>query len=76
MLTWAEIDLGAIAHNLHQIKSRVEPNGASILAVVKDNAYGHGALEVARTAASVPVQMLGVSMVEEAIELRQAGIRL
>jgi alanine racemase len=76
VLTWAEVDLGAISHNLHQIKSRVETNGATILAVVKDNAYGHGAVEVARTAASVPVQMLGVATVEEAVELRQAGTGL
>ena len=76
MLTWAEIDLGAISHNLHQIKNRVEPNGARVLAVVKDNAYGHGAVEVARTAASVPVDMLGVATVEEAVELRRAGIDL
>jgi len=76
MLTWVEVDLGAIAHNLRQIKSKVEPTRAKILAVVKDNAYGHGAVEVARTAAKIPVQMLGVATVEEAIELRQAGIEL
>jgi len=76
MLTWAEIDLGAISHNLREIESRVEPNGAKVLAVVKDNAYGHGAVEVARTAAGVPVHMLGVATVEEAVELRQAGIHL
>ena len=76
MLTWAEIDLDAISYNLHQIKNRVEPNEAKILAVVKDNAYGHGAVEVARTAASIPVHMLGVVTVEEAIELRQAEIDL
>jgi len=76
MLTWVEIDLGAISHNLHQIKNRVEPNGAKVLAVVKDNAYGHGAVEVAQAAAGVPVHMLGVATVEEAVELRQAGIEL
>jgi alanine racemase len=76
MLTWTEINLEAISHNLHQIKNRVEPNGARILAVVKDNAYGHGAVEVARTAAKAPVHMLGVATVEEAVELRRAGIDL
>jgi len=76
MLTWVEVDLDAIAYNLRQIKSKVEPVGAKILAVVKDNAYGHGAVEVARTAAETPVQMLGVATIEEAIELRQAGIEL
>ena len=76
MLTWAEIDLKAISHNLRQIEARVEPRGAGVLAVVKDNAYGHGAVEVARIAAGVPVQMLGVAIVEEALELRRAGIDL
>ena len=76
MLTWAEVDLEAISHNLHQIRNRVERNGARILAVVKDNAYGHGAVEVAQTAVGVPVHMLGVATVEEAVELRKAGIHL
>ncbi len=76
MLTWAEIDLGAISYNLHQIKREVESKGARILAVVKDNAYGHGAVEVSRIAADVPVHTLGVATVEEGVELRQAGIDL
>lgn len=76
MLTWVEVDLSAISFNLRQIKDMVEPKGAKILAVVKDNAYGHGAVEVARVADSIPVHMLGVAGVEEAIELRQAGIKL
>jgi len=76
MLTWVEVDLDAISHNLHQIKNKVEPKGAKILAVVKDNAYGHGAVEVARTGVDVPVHMLGVATVEEAVELRRAGIKL
>ena len=76
MLTWVEVDLGAISYNLNQIKNRVEPYGAKVLAVIKDNAYGHGAVDIARTASKVPVHMLGVATVEEAIELRQAGIDL
>ena len=75
MLTWAEIDLGAVYHNLRRIKDRVGPN-TEVLAVVKDDAYGHGAVEVAKTAADVPVHMLGVAEVEEALELRRAGIDL
>lgn len=75
MLTWAEINLDAISHNLRQIKSLVEPKGAKVLAVVKDNAYGHGALEVARIAESENVSMFGVATVEEAVYLRQAGIK-
>ena len=76
MLTWAEIDVNAISHNLHQIESKVRPAGAGILAVIKDNAYGHGAVEVAKITAGVPVKMLGVAMIEEALELREAGIDL
>lgn len=75
MLTWAEINLDAISHNLRQIKSLVEPKGAKILAVVKDNAYGHGALEVAHIAENENVSMFGVATVEEAIHLRQEGIK-
>ena len=75
MLTWAEINLDAISHNLRQIKSLVEPKGAKVLAVVKDNAYGHGALEVARIAESENVSMFGVATVEEAVYLRQEGIK-
>jgi alanine racemase len=75
MLTWAEIDLSAISHNIRQIKSIVEPEGSSILAVIKDNAYGHGAVEVARVAESENVRMFGVATVEEAMQLRQASIK-
>lgn len=76
MLTWAEIDLSAISHNLRQIRERVASKGAGVMAIIKDNAYGHGAIEVARVAAGIPVQMFGVATVEEAIELRQAGVNL
>jgi alanine racemase len=75
MLTWAEINLDAISHNLRQIKSLVEPKGAKVLAVVKDNAYGHGVLEVAHIAESENVSMFGVATVEEAIHLQRAGIK-
>lgn len=76
MLTWAEIDVQAISHNLQQIRNRVEPKGAEVLAVVKDNAYGHGAVEVAKIASEIPVWMLGVALVDEALELRNVGIDL
>ena len=76
MLTWVEVDLGAISHNLRQIKNRVEPSGAKVLAVIKDNAYGHGAVQVAKVAAAVPIHMLAVATIEEAVELRESGITL
>lgn len=73
-LTWVEVNLNAISHNINQIKSLVEKKGSKLLAVVKDNAYGHGAIEIANLASKIPVYMLGVATLDEAIELRQAGI--
>ncbi len=75
MSTWIEINLKAILYNLSQIKSLVKPKNAKILAVIKDNAYGHGASEVAKAIENENVGMFGVATVEEAIQLRQAGIR-
>ena len=48
-LIWAEVDLGAIAHNVRELRRRTDPK-AKVMAVVKANGYGHGAVEVARTA--------------------------
>jgi alanine racemase len=72
--TVAEIDLDALAHNYHQIRSRVHP-GVKILAVVKDNAYGHGAVGIARELERLGVDLLGVAIADEGIELRDGGIR-
>ncbi len=71
--TYAEIDLGAIAYNLQQIRAKVAPAG--VMAVVKANAYGHGALEVARTALASGATHLAVALVEEGIELRAGGLK-
>jgi Alr-MurF fusion protein len=71
--TWVEIDLSAIANNTRQIQSLVEP-GVSILASLKADAYGHGALKVARTVLHNGASMLGVATVSEAAPLREAGI--
>jgi alanine racemase len=71
--TWAEIDLNALAHNYHVIRQHVGP-GVSVLAAVKANAYGHGAVECARRLEHEGVDWLGVALPEEGIELRQAGI--
>ncbi|MFH1778586.1 MAG: alanine racemase [Candidatus Omnitrophota bacterium] len=73
--TWTEIDLNAIAHNYHAIKSRLS-SGTNILAVVKANAYGYGIVEVARRLAKEKVSYLGVAFVDEGIVLRKAGIKL
>ena len=72
-LTWAEIDLGAYAHNIKELRRITDPT-ASLMAVVKANGYGHGAAEVAREALQNGANCLGVARIEEAIQLRQAGI--
>jgi alanine racemase len=71
--TWVEIDLSAIAHNTRQIQSLVGPN-VRILASLKADAYGHGALKVARTVLHNGASIVGVATVSEAIPLREAGI--
>jgi Alr-MurF fusion protein len=71
--TWVEIDLSAIANNTRQIQSLVGP-GVRILASLKADAYGHGALKVARTVLHNGASMLGVATVSEATPLREAGI--
>jgi alanine racemase len=71
--TWAEIDLASLAANFQIVRKRVGPN-VNIMAVVKADAYGHGAVECARRLASEGADWFGVAMPEEGIELRQAGI--
>ncbi len=71
--TWAEIDLSATAYNIRRIKEIVGPR-VEVMAVVKAEAYGHGALEVARTVVQSGATWLGVAALNEAITLRQASI--
>jgi alanine racemase len=70
---WADIDLKAIAHNVAEIQ-RLVGAGTQLMAVVKANGYGHGAVAVARTAVHAGARWLGVSSPAEAMELRAAGI--
>ena len=70
---WVEIDLGKLRHNLRLIKTNLP--SASLMAVVKDDAYGHGALEVARIALEEGVWGFGLSNLEEAMALRHGGIQ-
>ena len=70
--TYAEIDLEAIRHNIRQVRKNINPQTA-ILAVVKANAYGHGAVFVAKALSDL-VDAYGVATIEEALELRQAGL--
>ena len=71
--TWAEIDLNQLAANFKQIKQRVAST-ARIMAIVKANAYGHGAVECARRLAAEGADWFGVALPEEAIQLRNSGI--
>lgn len=72
---YAEIDLDAIKNNLEHIQKAIDPH-TKILAVVKTDAYGHGSVPVARTIESLPyVGGYAAATAEEALELRQAGIR-
>lgn len=67
------IDLKAIETNIMEIKNRL-PKSTEIMAVVKANAYGHGSVQVAKKALQSGATSLGVAFLEEALELRQAGI--
>src|SRR4051812_10290654 len=71
--TWAEIDLAALAHNYQLIRTHVGPD-VKVLAAVKANAYGHGAIECAQRLEEEGVDWFGVALPEEGIELREAGI--
>jgi alanine racemase len=71
--TWLEVDLEAIGHNLRQIRQLVGED-VDVLAVLKADGYGHGAVRVARTALNNGARMLGVACLSEAVTLRRAGI--
>jgi alanine racemase len=70
---WIEINHQALAHNTRQLKSLLSPQTA-LMAVVKADAYGHGAIAVAQTVLANGASWLAVATVPEGIELRQAGI--
>jgi alanine racemase len=71
--TWLEVDLEAIAHNVRRVVDMVGPD-VSVLAVLKADGYGHGALRVARTALNNGARYLGVASINEGAILRHAGI--
>jgi alanine racemase len=71
--TVIEVNLDAIGHNVQQFLRHL-PGGTRIMAVVKADAYGHGAVPVARAALEAGATYLGVAFVDEGVELRQAGI--
>lgn len=68
-----QVDLSAIGHNLAEVRRIVGPQVA-IIAVVKADAYGHGAVPVSRSALEAGAEMLGVALLEEGAQLREAGL--
>jgi alanine racemase len=71
-LRLATIDLAAIRHNVQLVNELI--GDAQVMAVVKANGYGHGAVEVARAAVAAGATWLGVADLDEAVELREAGL--
>lgn len=71
---WIEVELEALAHNTQQIKRLLSPSTA-LMAIVKADAYGHGAVTVAQTVLQHGATCLGVATIPEGIELREAGIQ-
>ena len=73
--TFAEIDLGAIRHNVRRIRAAISP-ATYVTAIVKANAYGHGAAKVSAAALAAGADSLGVALPEEGAELRESGFRV
>jgi alanine racemase len=73
--TWAEISLANIRHNYRAIRAAL-PEGCRFVGVVKANAYGHGALAVSQALEAEGADYLAVSCLDEAMELRDGGIRM
>lgn len=71
--SWAEISQGAFVHNIQRVQGMLAPS-CRLMAVVKANAYGHGAVRMARWAMAEGASYLGVATALEAFELREAGI--
>lgn len=71
---YAEIDLDAVKHNY--LAAKASCPGKAVMCVIKANAYGHGAVELAELYTSLGAEMFAISNIEEAMELRRAGITL
>ena len=72
---WVEVDLGNIEHNIYEFE-KIIPKETKILAVVKADAYGHGAAMCASTLIASGVDMFGVSSIDEGMQLREAGVEI
>ena len=75
IVTWAEIDLDAITYNVQAFKRHVGDR-VKVIAVVKADAYGHGALQVSQAALDAGAEMLAVHRAIEGVELRKAGVQV
>ena len=73
--TWAEVSLGAIENNYKAIRKRL-PKGCKFLGIVKADAYGHGACEVAKRLEQCGADYLAIACLDEAIELRRSGVKM
>jgi alanine racemase len=73
--TWVDIDADAFERNIDAVVSRL-PRGSRLIALLKANAYGHGAVELAKRCRPDRVAMIAVILLEEALELRNAGLTL
>lgn len=73
--TWAEIDLHRLEHNYREIR-RALPEGCRFAGLCKANAYGHGAVTIARRLEELGADYIAVSCYEEAAELRAAGLEM
>jgi alanine racemase len=73
--TWAEINLGNLEHNFHQIKKRLK-SSTKVLVTIKADAYGHGLIPVAKRLIKCGVDFFGVASIDEGIRLREAGLRI
>lgn len=71
--TWAEVSLEHLCHNYKALRDQI-PSGCKFMGMVKSDAYGHGALPIARKLEELGADYLGVACLDEAIELRQGGI--
>jgi alanine racemase len=72
---WIEVDCNAITQNIREVKKWIGPK-SNVMAIVKANAYGHGAIPVSKAALRGGATMLGVAIIEEGFELRDAGFEV
>jgi len=72
--TIVEINLDAVKHNVSEFKKCVNDENIVMMAILKANGYGHGSVEVSRAVLEAGVSQLAVAFVDEAIELREAGV--